>query len=496
MSAKFDEPLAAGDLSAHIRAFLVEQPLAPDCKLVLAYSGGVDSEVLAFGLSQFARQHPEFHYQLVYVHHGLSDNADSWAQHCLERGQHYGLPVTVERVTVNRGPRLSLEAEARKVRYQAIERHLTANDVLLTAHHEDDQLETILLALKRGQGPKGLAAMGQVQALAQGRQLRPLLDISREQIEAYAKQQGLVHIEDESNQDDKYDRNFLRLEIIPRLKARWPSIATTASRSAALCAEQQATLDLQVSERLPLWLTQAPYHTQSVFKLDGFAEQSADWQALLLRGFIESQGFALPSKVQLNQIITQLLTAKDDAKVHIRVGECEIRRFANQVYLFKYHARPRHVKSASWAFPSQLLNPLVQGDVTQVDVTQLDVTQLDVTQLDVTQLDVTSAGVTCGETIRLSASKQGPRARFPRPDEVVSVRYQLAGQCRCHPHSRGKGRELKKLWQEFGVPPWVREKIGFVFYNEQLVMAIGLWIEKSFIVELNGLGLQVSQTSV
>lgn len=491
MSAKFDELLAAGDLCAHISAFLTAQSLAPDCKLVLAYSGGVDSEVLAFGLSQFARQYPEFSYQLVYVHHGLSDNAEVWAQHCLERGQHYGLPVTVERVTVNRGPRLSLEAEARKVRYQAIERHLSANDVLLTAHHEDDQLETILLALKRGQGPKGLAAMGQVQALAQGRQLRPLLDISREQIEAYAKQQGLVHIEDESNQDDKYDRNFLRLEIIPRLKARWPSIATTASRSAALCAEQQATLDVQVSERLPLWLTQAPYHTQSVFKLDGFAEQSADWQALLLRGFIESQGFALPSKVQLNQMITQLLTAKDDAKVHIRVGECEIRRFANQVYLFKYPARPRHVKPASWTLPSQPLNPLVQGDVTQVDVTQSDVTQL-----DVTQLDVKPAEVTCGKTIRLSASKQGPRARFPRPDEVVSVRYQLAGQCRCHPHSRGKGRELKKLWQEFGVPPWVREKIGFVFYNEQLVMAIGLWVEKSFILESNGLGLQVSQASV
>lgn len=270
------------------------------------------------------------------------------------------------------------------------------------------------------------------------------------------------------------------------MKARWPSIATTASRSAALCAEQQATLDVQVSERLPLWLTQAPYHTQSVFKLDGFAEQSADWQALLLRGFIESQGFALPSKVQLNQIITQLLTAKDDAKVHIRVGECEICRFANQVYLFKYQARMRHAKPASWTFPSQLLNPLVQGYITQVDVTQSDVTQL----------DVKPAGVTCGETMRLSASKQGPRARFPRPDEVVSVRYQLAGQCRCHPHSRGKGRELKKLWQEFGVPPWVREKVGFVFYNEQLVMAIGLWVEKSFILESNGLGLQVSQTSV
>lgn len=473
MSAKRDEALTAGDLSAHICDFLAAQSLAPDSKLVLAYSGGVDSEVLAFGLSQFARTHPEFNYQLVYVHHGLSDNAEAWAQHCLERGQHYDLPVTVERVAVNRGPRLSLEAEARKVRYQAIERHLSENDVLLTAHHEDDQLETILLALKRGQGPKGLAAMGQVQALAQGVQWRPLLDISREQIEAYAKQQGLVHIEDESNQDDKYDRNFLRLEIIPRLKARWPSIATTASRSAALCAEQQATLDVQVSERLPLWLTQAPYHTQSVFKLDGFAEQSADWQALLLRGFIESQGFALPSKVQLKQIITQLLTAKDDAKVHIRVGECEIRRFANQVYLFKDQARLRHVKPASWTLPSQLLIPLVQGYIAK--------------------LDVTPAEVTCDEPICLCATMQGPRARFPRPDEVVSVRYQLAGQFRCHPHSRGKGRELKKLWQEFGVPPWVREKIGFVFYDEELVMAIGLWVEKNFNVESNGLGLQVDR---
>lgn len=471
MSVKLDEASTAGDLSAHICDFLAAQSLAPDSKLVLAYSGGVDSEVLAFGLSQFARQHPEFNYQLVYVHHGLSDNAEAWAQHCLERGQYYDLPVTVERVAVNRGPRLSLEAEARKVRYQAIERHLSENDVLLTAHHEDDQLETILLALKRGQGPKGLAAMGQVQALAQGKQLRPLLDISREQIEAYAKHQGLVHIEDESNQDDKYDRNFLRLEIIPRLKARWPSIATTASRSAALCAEQQATLDLQVSERLPLWLTQAPYHTQSVFKLDGFAEQSADWQALLLRGFIESQGFALPSKVQLKQIITQLLNAKDDAKVHIRVGECEIRRFANQVYLFKYQTHKRHTQPVSWTLPQHDFISLLQGDSTE--------------------LVVSPAGLANGEQIRLIVTEQGPRVRLPWPDEVVSVRYQLAGQFRCHPHSRGKGRELKKLWQEFAIPPWVREKVGFVFYGEQLVIAIGLWVEKGFIVESNGLGLQV-----
>ncbi|SUI62689.1 tRNA lysidine(34) synthetase TilS [Shewanella morhuae] len=473
MPTQFDAPLLAVDLSAHISAFLTAQSLAPDCKLVLAYSGGVDSEVLAYGLSQFAQQHSEFNYQLIYVHHGLSDNADIWAQHCIARGQHYGLPVIVERVSVNRGPRLSLEAEARKVRYQAIEQHLTANDVLLTAHHEDDQLETILLALKRGQGPKGLAAMGQVQALVQGKQLRPLLDISREHIEAYAKQQGLVHIEDESNQDDKFDRNFLRLEIIPRLKARWPSIATTASRSATLCAEQQTTLDLQVSERLPMWLTVAPYHAQTVFKLDSFAEQSVDWQALLLRGFIQSQGFALPSKVQLNQIIVQLLTAKDDAKVHLRVGECVIHRFANQVYLFKYQSYKHCNMPFNWVLSDDVLVPLLQEDRTE--------------------LVVTPQGGFCDANIRFSITSQGPRARLPLPDEVVSVRYQLAGQFRCHPHLRDKGRELKKLWQEFAVPPWMREKIGFVFYGEELVMAIGLWVEKNFSVESNELGLQVDR---
>lgn len=472
MSAKCDEALTAGDLSAHIRAFLAAQSFAPDCKLVLAYSGGVDSEVLAFGLSRFARQHPEFTYQLVYVHHGLSDNAEAWARHCLERGQHYGLPVTVERVTVNRGPRLSLEAEARKARYQAIERHLSANDVLLTAHHEDDQLETILLALKRGQGPKGLAAMGQVQALAQGRQLRPLLDISREQIEAYAKQQGLVHIEDESNQDDKYDRNFLRLDIIPRLKARWPSIATTASRSAALCAEQQATLDLQVSERLPLWLTQVPYHKQAVLKLKGFAELTADWQALLLRGFMASQGFALPSRIQLNEIITQLLNAKEDAKVHIRIGECEIRRFASRVYLFDYRDPAANIGPSRLDIPREVLMPLLRGDVTEVVVAPAQ------------------ASLARDTSIRFYTVSEGARARLPQDDDVVSVRYQLAGQFRCHPHGRVQGRELKKLWQEFGIPPWVREQVGFVFYGERLVMAIGLWIEKGWNVESSAIGLQ------
>ncbi|MFB2655896.1 tRNA lysidine(34) synthetase TilS [Shewanella xiamenensis] len=458
--------MAAQDLSVHIARFLDSLPFQAGSKLVLAYSGGVDSEVLAYGLSEYAKQRPDLRYQLIYVHHGLSPNADAWAKHCQERAALYGLPVTVERVQLELGPRVSVEAAARKARYQAILAHLNPQDILLTAHHEDDQLETILLALKRGQGPKGLAAMGHIQPLSlagkgECLQVRPLLDISREMIEAFAKAQHLVHIDDESNKDDKYDRNFLRLEIIPRLKARWPSIASTASRSAQLCAEQQAIVETEVSERLPKLLTKAAVTEQTVLKLTELASQPIEWQGILLRGFIESQGFSLPSYVQLQQMLQQLIHAKEDAKVHIRINDCVLRRFAGMLYL----------------------------DSGETLSTVPHITARDLHQEILTLL--TQASALVGDKIApFALVTTGPRLRLPNADEVVSLRYGLAGQFRCQPHFRDKGRELKKLWQECAVPPWLRTDVGFVFYNDKLVMAFGLWVEKAFCAKGDDIGLK------
>ncbi|MCH1928882.1 tRNA lysidine(34) synthetase TilS [Shewanella sp. A25] len=464
-----DPNLSAPDLTAHISTFLDSLDLAPSCKLVLAYSGGIDSEVLAYGLSCYAKLHPTFRYQLIYVHHGLSANADDWAEHCQARAAVYELPLSVERVKLELGPRVSVEAEARTQRYHAISKHLAPKDILLTAHHEDDQLETILLALKRGQGPKGLAAMGQIQPFALGDgslgekqhclQVRPLLDISRSAIEAFAKAHQLLHIEDESNLDDKYDRNFLRLEIIPRLKARWPSIATTASRSAKLCAEQQALVDSEVSERLPELLTKAPFNGQTVFNLSQIENLTSDWQALLLRAFIESQGFSLPSYVQLQQILLQLLTAKDDAKVFIRIGDWVLRRFAGKVYLDAASNTNDAISYQAEVIAGKIFEGLSLGG----------------------QLTLGKQAFTLKDS--------GIRLRLPLANEVVSLRYQLPGQFRCQPHFRDKGRELKKLMQECAVPPWLRSQIGYVFYDDKLVMALGLWVEKNFCAADDALGI-------
>ncbi|QYJ87304.1 tRNA lysidine(34) synthetase TilS [Shewanella mesophila] len=438
-------------------AELVEQlGLAPEAKLVLAYSGGVDSQVLAVGLAEYAQSHPEFNYLLVHVHHGLSTNAALWAKHCETMATQYDLPIKVKTVKVEAGPRVSIEAAARDARYAVLTQELSAGDLLLTAHHQDDQLETLLLALKRGLGPKGLAAMGRVQVFAEHAYLvRPLLDVQRQEIEEYAKLHDIAHIEDESNQDNRFDRNFLRLDVIPALKARWPSIASTASRSAQLCAEQQSLIDEEVGARLPGMLVKMPNMARPVLDLRLLAQQSQLWRAQLLRGFIDSLGFAMPSSVQLKQLLFQLLAAKEDAKVEIRLKPMVLRRFRHHLYIDRYEASPK-------------LMPI-----------------------EIAINESASEGWLITENIKLELNRcdTGVRLRLPQANERVSIRFGASGSSRCHPHFRDKGRELKKLWQELAVPPWLRDQVPLIYFNDTLVAAAGYWVEKRYLASESEVGL-------
>ena len=463
------------NINALIQDCLAQLPRVPTSqqakrKLVLAYSGGVDSEVLAYGLAQFSNSRSGFECLLVHVHHGLSANADSWASHCRTQGTNYALECKIKQVSVKRAPRLSIEAEARQVRYQALLEELNEDDVLITAHHQDDQLETVLLALKRGLGPKGLAAMGKVQRLQQKYWLiRPLLDYSKEQVEAYAAKHNLIHIEDESNFDDKYDRNFLRLAIIPKLKQRWSAIATTASRSAELCALQQSVLDEEVAAKLPL--IKQKFANDWVLKLDVLAQYSAAWQSLLLRGFMDEHGFAPPSKVQCEQILAQLLRAKDDAKVEIRLADVVIRRFKQGGYF---------IALSSVNDSAEPLAPI------EISIEQLtnDKLQLPSGESLTTKLVELTRGQ--GEercSFEAQADSGRVLCRLPLASEKITIVYALPGSTRCQPHYRSKGRELKKLWQELQLPPWKRGRVPLLCYNGELVAAIGYWVEKRFLLD-------------
>ncbi|GIU34502.1 tRNA lysidine(34) synthetase TilS [Shewanella schlegeliana] len=453
--------------SVQVEPITGEQTCLKKRKLVLAYSGGVDSEILAHGLSLFAKQHLEFECLLVHVHHGLSGNADKWAEHCLSQADVYGLSCIVKRVEVKLAPRVSVEAQARSVRYAALLSELEPDDLLMTAHHQDDQLETVLLALKRGLGPKGLSAMGKVQGFNQQNWIiRPLLDYSKAEIQAYAKQHDISHIEDESNFDDKYDRNFLRLEVIPALKQRWSAIAATASRSAELCALQQSVIDEEIAIRLPE-LQQQKGRGRTLC-LDKLATYSKAWQSLLLRGHMESQGFAPPSKVQGEQILAQLLEAKVDASVEIRLTDVVIRRFKREGYFLSLDSVQNKANKVYPVVDVVNIDALLSGDI----------------------------ALPTGGTLLTQRCQTGACLRFPTASEQVSIVFALPGSTRCQPHNRSKGRELKKLWQELALPPWERGDVPLLCYDGKLVAAVGYWIEKSFLARdgTSGLSLNLRQS--
>lgn len=207
----------------------------------VAFSGGLDSSVLVHLLADWARRENLPPISAIHVHHGLQAAADAWPEHCARVCEQLGIALDVVRVQVAPGP--SLEQAARSARYAAFGESLQQGEVLLSAQHRDDQAETLLFRLLRGAGVRGLAAMPASRPLGQGSLVRPLLDCSRAELQAYAQGHGIAWIEDPSNADERLSRNFLRRRVMPVLAERWPQASITLARSASHLSEAQQLLE-------------------------------------------------------------------------------------------------------------------------------------------------------------------------------------------------------------------------------------------------------------
>ena len=212
------------DLNAFYRQFFSLCPLINPTSYLVAYSGGLDSHVLLHLFASLAKKHDFIKLRSVYIDHGLQDISAAWAEHCQDTADTLNIEHCCIPLHLNITSGDSLEAIARKARYGALKTHLQAGEVLLTAHHQDDQAETLLLQLLRGSGIDGLAAMPMKAHFSQGFHSRPLLDYSKQSLQDYAIKNGLKWITDPSNNDTRFDRNYLRNNIIPRLKQRWPQL--------------------------------------------------------------------------------------------------------------------------------------------------------------------------------------------------------------------------------------------------------------------------------
>lgn len=440
-------PLTA--IEAEVRAALAAH-LQTGRRVVLGYSGGVDSELLAFLLSKLQPEFPHNSFLLVHVHHGLSQFADHWAAHCQRRAEHYKIPIVIESVKVESGPRISIEAAARSARYGAFARHLDDGDLLLTAQHQDDQVETLLLALKRGSGPQGLAAMPKSKPWRQGTHLRPLLSITRSQIEQAARLAELSHIEDDSNDDLRFDRNFLRHQVVPELNRRWPGFSSSAARSAELCGEQQQLCD-ELAQ-----LDLAKLEVSGALNLNALSALSSSRQHNVVRYWLRKNQVTAPSRAKMTQM-KQFWQARTDAQPELMLEAAILRRYQDCLYLI-------HLPE-----PNGL-----QGEVETID--------------DLTQPRLLANG----EAWQFLEAEQGLRVRMPTMQERVSVRYGLPGRLKVSPSYRNGSRELKKVWHELGVPPWRRSQVAMLFYDDELIAALGYWACDKALVN-QGVGLRIEQ---
>lgn len=399
-------------------------------RVLIAYSGGIDSTVLLHALVTLKLEKlPDLQLTAIYIHHGISANADQWALHCQQQCQRWQVPFVIEKVTLalEQG---NIEAQARQARYTAIAQHIQSGTILCTAQHLDDQCETFLLALKRGSGPAGLSAMPDQSQLAGYLLLRPLLTIRRQQIEQYASEQQIQWVEDESNQDDYYDRNFLRLKIIPQLNQRWPHFSEMVVRSAELCQQQELLLNELLADTLAqlvdehgcLWIS--PLLNYSEVKRNA-----------LLRMWLKLGQVGMPSRKQLAVIWQTVILAKEDSNPSFILANKQIRRYQDKLYLLP-HFQDLQSVSLAWNLCSPLNLPDNLG--------------------------------------QLSISFQNGECRLPNDDEQVSVRFIAQGSF--HIVGRNGSRQIKKLWQEFNIPPWMRTRIPLIYYNENLITAVGVFV--------------------
>ncbi|OTA19732.1 hypothetical protein Xbed_02040 [Xenorhabdus beddingii] len=422
-----DEPLLT---------MLAEQ-IEPHKKILLGFSGGLDSSVLLHLLVRLRAQYQQLGCELmalraIHIHHGLNSKADLWVEHCRQICADWLVDFRTENVSLDTRQN-GIEAAARDARYQSFQRELQSGEILTTAQHLDDQAETFLLALKRGSGPAGVSSMPVSMPFAGTTLIRPLLNVSRAVLEAYAQAQGLKWIEDDSNQDDRYDRNFLRLHIMPLLNQRWPHFPQAVSRSADLCGEQERLLDELLSESLNALTTSEG--AISIPPLENYSEAKRN---ALLRRWLNQHGVKMPAREQLQRIWSEVALARQDAEPCFQLGPYHIRRYRQQLWRVPQY-QPLAGMVLEWNTEQELALPDGLGTLTRTE-------------------------------------ESGIKVRTPDDTEPVTIRFGIQGNIRIV--GRQHSRHSKKLWQELGVAPWLRERTPLLYYGEELIAALGVFVTK------------------
>jgi tRNA(Ile)-lysidine synthase len=436
---------------ARLAAALARMPTVHSYRVAL--SGGADSLALLHALSQLREALAPARISAVHVHHGLHPEADAWVMRCRSMCADLDVALEVLRVDARAGPGESPEEAARRARYGALASLIGAGEAVCTAHHQRDQAETLLLQLMRGAGPAGLAGMPALAPFGDGWLARPLLEETPQALRCYLVRHQIQWLEDPANVDRRFDRNYLRHEVFPRLEERWPGVQRTLAR-AALHQADSAAINHALAA---LDLTEARGALPGTLSATALERLPIARARNLLRGWISERGLPVAGATHVQGILDELVAARGDAMPLVSWPGAEVRRYRDALYAST--PMPPHDKSRviSWR-PGNLL-ALGHG-----------------------QLEATTA-VGRG----LSAARCA--------DAHVEVRFRQGGE-RFQPAGRGHSTALKKLLQCTGVPPWLRDRIPLIYVDGELAAVAGLWVGKAHAVNDGRSGWLVSWTEL
>lgn len=399
--------------------FKAQLQLVPEPKRwLIGHSGGLDSQVL---LHLAAKTLPPDRLLVVHVNHHLQHPADSWAAFSVSQAELLG----VKHITLDVYPESGSEEAARRARYSAFESVMGDGDCLLLGHHGDDQVETLLFRLLRGTGLKGLSGIPQSRALPQGMLCRPLLEMLRQELEAYAERHGLQRIDDPSNHSDLYDRNFLRLKVLPLLEERWPGLRKRGLNTVEQLGASQRLLDEYLDRDVDA--LSGSLGELQISKMIGF---SLEKQQHLLRRWVELGAGLLLNQPQLQEIQKTLMAARADAQPQFRLGDLVIRRYKSALYLTERETG-----------------------------TPLNLCEL--------SLGEHSLGDGC---LLVEAAEVGLKTL-----DGICLERRKGGE-RCRPVGRGGSCTVKKLMQEAGIPPWLKAHWPLLKSGDEVVAVPGICV--------------------
>jgi tRNA(Ile)-lysidine synthase len=436
----------------------------PKTPVVIAYSGGVDSQVLLHALAKLrhAKQIPN-PITVCHVNHGLSENASTWQRFAEQACKKLTLPFVACQVNVQKQAQQSLEAIAREARFKALQSLYHGQSLIFTGHHRDDQAETFLLALKRGSGLKGLSAMSSEAKHGKDIFVRPLLNISRTEIIRYAKAHKLDWVEDESNSDTRFDRNFIRQKIIPLLSERWPSITQTINRSSNHCFEGQLLLDELAEQDMANCQL-----GESCLSVSGLSQLSIARFNNLIRYFLAQYNYLMPSTEQLSQVYQQLCASNDKSPA-IKVANNYLRRYKNGLYLTADFLDISGWEETLYCKDTQAQYKGLSKVIKLPDALgTITFAKMPISNNDTFKTQTSDVNNCC------------QKIALPTKNQKVTLCFSHSNPS-CLPDYRNHSRSLKKILQELNIPPWQRRRIPFLYYDDQLVAAIGYFVCQAFI---------------